>query len=59
MRPELIAEFRSWTAEGVVCHASFRGLREDKRAEDVVLESPGITSAEPSTPRRQVDRKHD
>ena len=40
VRPELVAEveFRAWTADGLVRHASFRGLREDKRAEEVVLE---------------------
>ena len=38
--PELVAEveFRAWTAEGLIRHASFHGLREDKRAEEVVLE---------------------
>ena len=40
VRPELVAEveFRAWTAEGLIRHASFRGLREDKRAEEVVPE---------------------
>ena len=41
IRPELVAEveFRTWTTEGLIRHASFRGLREDKLAEEVVLES--------------------
>jgi bifunctional non-homologous end joining protein LigD len=41
VRPELVAEvdFRSWTAEGLIRHASFRGLREDKPPEEVVLET--------------------
>lgn len=41
VRPELVAEveFRAWTADGVVRHASFRGLREDRRPEDVTRES--------------------
>ena len=41
VRPELVAEveFRAWTTEGLVRHASFRGLREDKLADEVVLES--------------------
>lgn len=41
VRPELVAEveFRAWTADGVVRHASYRGLREDKRADGVFLES--------------------
>ena len=40
--PELVAEveFRAWTADRVVRHASFRGLREDKPAEEVVQEKP-------------------
>ncbi len=55
VRPELVAEveFRSWTADGVVRHAAFRGLREDKRAEDVVRESAGKEPAErPASPVR-------
>ncbi|HLS19417.1 MAG TPA: DNA ligase D [Paracoccaceae bacterium] len=40
-RPELVAEieFQTWTAEGSVRHASFRGLREDRAPEDVIRES--------------------
>ena len=38
VRPELVAEvgFRAWTAEGLIRHASFRGLREDKRLGNIV-----------------------
>jgi bifunctional non-homologous end joining protein LigD len=41
VRPELVAdvEFRNWTADGNLRHAVFHGLREDKPAEEVVLET--------------------
>jgi bifunctional non-homologous end joining protein LigD len=52
VRPELVAEveFRSWTSDGVVRHAAFRGLREDKGAEDVVRESKDAAPAQRSAP---------
>jgi bifunctional non-homologous end joining protein LigD len=39
-RPELVAEIehRGWTHDGALRHASFKGLREDKPAADVVRE---------------------
>src|SRR3546814_7945371 len=42
VKPELVAEvaFAEFTSEGVVRHASFLGLREDKPAEDIVAETP-------------------
>jgi bifunctional non-homologous end joining protein LigD len=41
--PALVAEieFREMTAEGLVRHGSFKGLRDDKPATDVRLERPG------------------
>lgn len=56
VRPELVAEveFRGWTADQNLRHASFRGLREDKEARDVVrerapsMERPAATRAEKS-----------
>lgn len=41
LKPKLVAEveFRSWTDEGMLRHASFKGLRLDKAATDVVRES--------------------
>jgi bifunctional non-homologous end joining protein LigD len=40
VRPELVAEieFRAWTADGHLRHASFVGLREDKSASEIVRE---------------------
>jgi bifunctional non-homologous end joining protein LigD len=45
VRPELVAsaEIAEWTAGGKLRQASFKGLREDKRPEEVVRERPGST----------------
>jgi bifunctional non-homologous end joining protein LigD len=42
VRPELVGEvgFTEWTDEGQLRHPVFLGLREDKRATDVVREQP-------------------
>ena len=42
VEPELVAEveFTEWTAQGMLRHPSYKGLRDDKRARDVVLEKP-------------------
>jgi bifunctional non-homologous end joining protein LigD len=42
VEPELVCEveFRSWTADKVVRHAAFKGLREDKAPEEIVAELP-------------------
>jgi bifunctional non-homologous end joining protein LigD len=42
VEPELVAEveFNEWTRANMLRHPSYKGLREDKRATDVVLERP-------------------
>ncbi len=47
VEPKLVAEvqFRTWTADGLVRQASFKGMREDKPAKEVSREMPNITPA--------------
>lgn len=42
VRPDLVAEieFTEFTSDGMVRHGVFKGLRDDKKARDVVLERP-------------------
>ncbi len=59
VEPELVAEveFRSWTADGILRHTSFRGLREDKPAEDIVREA-GETVEKKARPISSVKLTH-
>ena len=44
VKPQLVAEveMRGWTADGILRHAVFKGLRQDKEAGDVALERPVV-----------------
>ncbi len=55
VKPELVAEveFTEWTEDGRLRHPSFKGIREDKAAADVVRERPTKPVA---TPRRAGSR---
>jgi bifunctional non-homologous end joining protein LigD len=46
-RPQLVAEveFSAWTEDGLLRHPSFKGLREDKEAMEVVKENPRETAS--------------
>ena len=41
VKPELVCQVRSteWTNEGILRHPSFLGMRDDKRAREVVREA--------------------
>jgi len=60
VRPELVAEveFRAWTADGHLRHASFRGLREDKPAGEIVREMPRSRATPSKAQRRRVKLTH-
>jgi bifunctional non-homologous end joining protein LigD len=47
VEPQLVAEveLRGWTADGLLRHASFKGLRDDKEPADVVRESSTSTAS--------------
>jgi len=53
VRPELVAEvdFRGWTADDILRHASFRGLREDKPAREIIRESAPSDPVVPDPPK--------
>lgn len=59
VRPEVVAEveFRAWTADGRLRHASFRGIREDKPASEVVMEMPKGKNP-PKPQKRSVNLTH-
>ncbi|EJJ27294.1 DNA ligase D [Rhizobium sp. CF142] len=58
VKPQLVAEveFRAWSADGILRHAAFRGLREDKPAKDVVPEMEKTTAK--NLPKSAVPLTH-
>ncbi|HEY0896919.1 MAG TPA: non-homologous end-joining DNA ligase, partial [Sphingobacteriaceae bacterium] len=47
LRPELVCEvnYAEITSDGIFRHPSFKGMRSDKKAKDVILETPADTEA--------------
>jgi bifunctional non-homologous end joining protein LigD len=58
VKPDLVAEieFSHWTRDRILRHSSYRGLRTDKRAADVRLETPTAFSAPSSSPSSSASR---
>jgi bifunctional non-homologous end joining protein LigD len=52
-KPSLVAEveLRGWTADGIVRHAVFKGLRQDKQAADVAPEKPAMKARRAKSPK--------
>jgi bifunctional non-homologous end joining protein LigD len=57
VRPELVAEveFAGWTADAILRHASFQGLREDKSPREVVYDTSNPPTAEHPTTHMRPD----
>jgi bifunctional non-homologous end joining protein LigD len=59
--PKLVCEieYRGWSADNVIKMAAFKGLREDRPAEEIILEAPPETSkADRETKRPAVGLTH-
>jgi bifunctional non-homologous end joining protein LigD len=60
VRPEVVVEveFRGWSADGMLRHGAFRGLREDKPAREIVREKSTSASRAPKPQQRTVKLTH-
>ncbi len=56
VKPTLVAEvrFSTWTADKLVRQASFKGLREDKKATEVRREVPDVSPAPEAAPTKKT-----